>query len=184
MLELPTAGGYRMNRILIGSISLLLPLLCSGLQQKPPNASTESEIDGTITPHLVSDRNAYFALLITLSVDEPDRSFNRRAFAFETAIPGKESDIVFSAADKFRTVFVEVMNKSSILKHSSPRPFPPDVLEKFDALYAQGWAGVDEASKSIEAGLSKDSLSKLREYLYSNIKAHMVVSSGSRGGNH
>jgi len=137
-------------------------------------------IDGSRTPLLIPDREAYMMLFLDLADGSSTRPLSDRLSDLTNAgLTPAEAAAAIATANRYKTAYDSVILKMKQIKAAAPAErFSPQLLAQFDALFAQGWGTLAGIKLSLENTLGANAAGLLQSYVNTNIKPHLSVVSG------
>jgi hypothetical protein len=155
---------------------LTVALLAGAAQGQNTNEQSQWEvIDGSKTPRLIDDRDAYASFCIAMAGQREGEQIRRGDFLHETAISTDGAKIVFSACDRYYTTFIELKRQMASTMASAPRPYSPETIATFDKLVAANQTAAEKEQKSMEEGLSRSDFWRMNRYVQYRIKSGMII---------
>jgi hypothetical protein len=161
----------------LAASSLITAALLSGASQSQ-EAREQGEwvlIDGSKTPWLIDDRDAYASFCIAMAEKRSAADIKRGDFLRETGISAEGAKFAFSTCDRYFDAFLDLKRRMVEVKNSAPRPYTSETYAAFDKLVAENQAAAEKVLKAMEEGLTRSDFRRLNEYVQYRIKSGMFI---------
>jgi hypothetical protein len=143
--------------------------------------NSKQQLNGSTTPLLIPDREAYMMLFLDLADGSSARPLKDRLSDLknECGLSATEAQSVVDAANRYQSVYAAALLKIKEVKKSTRvRPYDASTLARLDLLIAQGWSTLSGIKRSLDISLGAESAGKLQRYVNMSIKPYLVVAPG------
>lgn len=166
-------------RLLILAAALSLSIQ-DGLRAQTPDPDSPGEwklVDGSKTPDLIPDVEAWKILLIRLSDSPAGPSRNGRlGYMADSGLTVSELNIVMDAANANALVTNDVLRRSQKAKAASTRPIDKAAWARIAAPFDEIDADVEKQRRFLETELSHEAYQKLTNFVNTRVKSTSISS--------
>jgi len=164
-------------RTLVLSVAILFGVVNSLEAQTTRSSSADGwiEVDGSKTPELIPDVEAWKMMFLNLS-DSPrgwDRG-SRLGYMAKSGLTEKELDVVIDAANAHRLITNDVQRRYQKAKDSASRPYTKAAWAEITAPFDELNPDVEKQRKFLEAELGTEAYQKLTNFVNTKVKPECV----------